>query len=97
MQERRLRELRGESLAQRAVEHRVARGIREIGEDDGTLAGEFRPAMRKEISARGEPRLRSRLAAAMSGQRLRGATFERRRAVAIATEAEVGAPAIAVG
>ena len=54
VQEGRLRELRGKALAQRAVEHRVAGGIREIGEDDGTLAAEFRPAMREEISTRGE-------------------------------------------
>ena len=54
MQERRLRELCGKPLAQRAVKHRVARSIRKIGEHDGSLAGEFRPAMRKEISARGE-------------------------------------------
>jgi len=56
VQERRLRELRGESLAKCAVEHRVAGGVREIGEDDGAFRVKFRRAVCEEVGAAGDQR-----------------------------------------
>jgi hypothetical protein len=56
VQERRLCELRGESLAKRAVEHRVARGVGEIGEDDGAFRVKFRVVVREKVGAAGDQR-----------------------------------------
>ena len=40
VQKRRLLQLRRQPLPQRAVEHRIARGVREIGEHDGVFLGQ---------------------------------------------------------
>jgi len=40
VQKRRLLQLRRKSLAQRAVENGIARGVGEVGEDDGVLLGQ---------------------------------------------------------
>ena len=54
-EERRLLQLHGQSLSQCFVEHRVARPIREVGEDDHVLVGESRGGLEIEIR-RGEQR-----------------------------------------
>ena len=74
MQERRLRELRGQALAKRAVEHRIARGIREIGKQIEPWPVSFGPrCVKKYPPAASATTIAA--AAAMSGQRPRGAMF----------------------
>ena len=51
VQQRRLRQLRSQPLAQGAVKHRITRGVGEIGEDDRTLGAELRCAVRIEVAA----------------------------------------------
>ena len=50
-QERRLLKLRRESLAERIVEHRVARRVGELGEHDRVLVGERRCPRREDVGA----------------------------------------------
>ena len=51
--------LHGQPLAQRPVKHRIARGIREIGEDNRVLIGELGCAVEIEVT-RDEQRQHSR-------------------------------------
>jgi hypothetical protein len=51
IEERRLGELRGEALAQRAVEDGVAGGVGEIGQDDRILRSQLRPARPEIVEA----------------------------------------------
>lgn len=41
IQEWRLPELGGKAMTKRSIEHRLACGVREVGEDDAALVGEF--------------------------------------------------------
>ena len=51
-EEGRLFELRGEALTQGAVEDGVARGVDEVGEDDGVFFGELCEWMRPPVEGR---------------------------------------------